>query len=130
MSILEDRPVTSGQAHLPAQLDALLDKAPHARATVLRDRLNAELPVLHDRLVRLYGCNPNFSQWLNQVVIHAVELALARPDDLWSLDIQRETNPNWHVHGGLGYCAYVDKFAGNLAGIHQRIPHLQELGVT
>jgi amylosucrase len=30
----------------------------------------------------------------------------------------------------LGYCTYADKFAGNLAGVRQRIPHLQALGVT
>ncbi len=118
-----------GQA-LPALIQELLDKAPHARAQVLRERLNNEMPVLNDRLARLYGCNKNFSQWLNQMVARAVELAIARPDDLWALDIGRATAPNWHIDGGLGYCAYVDKFAGDLAGVHQRIPHLQELGVT
>ena len=118
-----------GQA-LPALIQELLDKAPHARAQVLRERLNNEMPVLNDRLARLYGCKTNFSQWLNQMVARAVELAIARPDDLWALDIERATTPNWHLDGGLGYCAYVDKFAGDLAGVHQRIAHLQELGVT
>ena len=130
MSFIEDRPVISGQAHLPARITELLDKAPVERAAVLRERLNNELPVLHDRLSRLYGCNENFSDWLGQVVAQAVQLALARPDDLWALDLQRTAQPNWHLNGSLGYCAYTDKFAGNLSGVRARIPHLQELGVT
>ncbi len=129
MMTTEVRQEQLGQA-LPARIQELLDKAPHARAEVLRGRLNTEMPVLHDRLARLYGSNPNFSQWLNQMVVRAVEIALARPDDLWALDSQRSSNANWHANGSLGYCAYADKFAGDLAGVHQRIPHLQELGVT
>ncbi|WP_310625644.1 alpha-amylase family glycosyl hydrolase [Limnohabitans sp.] len=130
MSFTEDRPVTSGQVHLPAFIHALLDTAPVDRARVIRQRLNTELPVLQDRLTRLYGCTHNFSNWLRQVVTQAVELALARPDDLWALDLQRASQPNWHMNGSLGYCAYTDKFAGSLSGVRERIAHLQDLGVT
>ena len=130
MSFIEDRPVSSGQAHLPARVSELLDQAPAARAAVLRERLTTEFPILQDRLARLYGCHDNFSNWLSQVVAQAVQLALARPDDLWTLDLQRTSQPNWLLNGSLGYCAYADKFAGNLSGVRKRIPHLQELGVT
>ena len=130
MSFIEDCHVVSGQAHLPARIHELLDHAPTARANILRERLNQELPVLRDRLSRLYGCTENFSDWLNHVVAQTVQLALARPDDLWTLDIQRASQPNWHLNGSLGYCAYTDKFAGNLSGVRQRIAHLQDLGVT
>lgn len=130
MSLTEDCPVADGQAHLPARISELLDQAPAARAAVLRERLTTEFPVLQDRLARLYGCNENFSDWLSQVVAQAVKLALSRPDDLWALDVKRASQPNWHLNGTLGYCAYADKFAGNLSGVRQRIPHLQELGVT
>ena len=130
MSVIEDRHVVSEPAHLPALITELLDKADAARARVLRERLNTEFPVLCDRLSRLYGCTENFSDWLNQVVVQAVELALSRPNDLWALDLQRVSEPNWHLKGSLGYCAYTDKFAGNLSGVRQRIPHLQEKSVT
>ncbi len=130
MSLIEDRHVVSGQAHLPALITELLDNAPAARASVLRERLHTEFPVLCDRLSRMYGCTENFADWLNQLVIQSVKLALARPDDLWALDIQRASQPNWHLQGSLGYCAYTDKFAGNLSGVRHRIPHLQDLGVT
>ena len=130
MSLIEDRQVVSGQVHLPALITELLDNAPAARASVLRERLNTEFPVLCDRLSRLYGCTENFTDWLNQLLIQSVQLALARPDDLWALDIQRASQPNWHLQGSLGYCAYTDKFADNLSGVRHRIPHLQDLGVT
>ena len=29
----------------------------------------------------------------------------------------------------LGYCTYVDRFAGNLRGVVDKIPHLAEMGV-
>ncbi|WP_310611820.1 alpha-amylase family glycosyl hydrolase [Limnohabitans sp.] len=130
MPLIEDCHVISGQAHLPARINELLESAPITRAVVLRERLNVEFPVLSDRLSRLYGGNKNFSDWLNQLVIQSLHLALARPDDLWALDTQRASQPNWHLQGSLGYCAYTDKFAGNLSGVRQRISHLQELGVT
>lgn len=130
MSFIEDSPVLDGSVHLPARLSELLALADNQRAEVLYRRLSAELPVLCDRLSRLYGCTDNFSQWLDQLVVSAVEVALARPDDLWALDLQREANPNWHLNGMLGYCAYTDKFAGSLKGVGQRIAHLQDLGVT
>ncbi|MBU3647764.1 MAG: amylosucrase [Limnohabitans sp.] len=130
MSFIEDCQVIPGQAHLPALIDALLDKAPAQRAAVLRERLQKEFPVLQDRLTRLYGANENFSKWLNQVTASAIQLALTRPDDLWALDLQRADQPNWHLKGSLGYCAYTDKFAGNLSGVRARIPHLKDLGVT
>ena len=129
MNPIEEHQEQLGQA-LPALIQELLDKAPTDRAQVLRDRLNTELPVLHDRLTRLYGCTDNFSSWLSQVVAQSVQLALARPDDLWALDLQRASQPNWHLNGSLGYCAYTDKFAGSLSGVRERIAHLQELGVT
>jgi len=129
MNSIEERQEQLGHA-LPARIHELLDHAPTARANILRERLNQELPVLRDRLSRLYGCTENFSDWLNHVVAQTVQLALARPDDLWTLDIQRASQPNWHLNGSLGYCAYTDKFAGNLSGVRQRIAHLQDLGVT
>ena len=130
MSVIEDRPALVGEAHLPAVLNDLLDHADADRANVLRARLNQELPQLRDRLSRLYSCTPDYAQWLNQVLVQTVQIALNRPADLWALDLQREANPNWHLQGMLGYCTYTDKFAGNLAGVRQRIAHLQELGVT
>ena len=116
MSVIEDRPTLVGEAHLPAVLNDLLDHADADRADVLRARLTQELPMLRDRLSRLYSNTSDYARWLNQVLVQTVQTALNRPADLWALDLKREANPNWHLQGMLGYCTYTDKFAGNLAG--------------
>ena len=116
MSVIEDRPTLVGEAHLPAVLNDLLDHADADREDVLRARLTQELPMLRDRLSRLYSNTSDYARWLNQVLVQTVQTALNRPADLWALDLKREANPNWHLQGMLGYCTYTDKFAGNLAG--------------
>lgn len=130
MSLIEERFAPDELSHLPVRVNELLAHADKHRATVVRARLMTEWPVLCDRLSRLYRDTADFSQWLDNLIEQAVQRALERPADLWALDLVREKNPHWLQHGMLGYCAYADKFAGNLQGVKQRIPHLQELGVT
>lgn len=50
---------------------------------------------------------------------------------LRALDAARLLEPEWFLSNRmLGYSAYVDRFAENLAGVETRIPYLAELGVT
>lgn len=100
------------------------------RFATLSARLQKEVPLLHDRLHRLYGCDPQFSNWFRALVKQTVQLAVERSPELWQQDLVREKNPDWHVRGGLAYCAYADKFGGNLQGVRQRIAHLESLGVS
>jgi amylosucrase len=111
-------------------LTALLHDVAPQRRSILHQRLTEELPTLRDRLSRLYGASPNFEHWLEQVITQVVHSARTRPQDLWQQDVARTLRPDWHQDAMLGYCAYVDKFAGTLRGVAQRIPHLRELGVT
>jgi amylosucrase len=54
-----------------------------------------------------------------------------RADDLLVLDQRRTLQPDWfQSQQMLGYATYVDRFAGNLAGVRDRVPYLKELGVT
>ena len=128
MSISEASSPVSDLSALPGQQSSLLQQA-SSRRGVVQQRLQKQWPVLRDRLSRLYGHQPNFSGWLTDLVSMAVEHAINRPADLWQLDLQRESAPDWHLQG-LGYCAYVDKFGRTLRGVADRIPYLQELGVT
>lgn len=55
----------------------------------------------------------------------------ARPRSLRTLDEQREAAPNWYRQGNmLGITMYTDLFAGNLRKLVEKIPYLQELGIT
>lgn len=103
---------------------------PQQRQAVLQRRLHTQMPLLRERLARLYGHTADFEVWLNQLIQRCLDSATDRPEALWQQDLAREAEPDWHQHAMLGYCTYVDKFAGTLRGVTQRIPHLQELGVT
>lgn len=56
------------------------------------------------------------------------EAIAARPAALAALDAARPAD--WLDHAELiGYAAYVDRFAGTLRGVAERVPYLQALGI-
>jgi amylosucrase len=86
---------------------------------------------LRDPLVALYGDDPRFeAQW--QALLEAIaRTAGARTGPLATLDHEREITPDWlQREQALGYVAYVDRFAGTLSGVRERLPYLRELGVS
>ena len=55
----------------------------------------------------------------------------SRPDDLKTLDDNREAQPTWFQSNNmLGGVCYVDLFAGDLEGIRSKVPYFKELGLT
>lgn len=119
------------------RLNALLSEQPTvasgdpvSRQLRLQARLQARLAPLHERLSRLYGSQPGFDAWFDTLIQNTLAAAMRRPAALWRLDLEREQDPDWFRRGGVGYCAYADKFGGTLGGIRQRIPHLKSLGVS
>ena len=57
--------------------------------------------------------------------------AAGRSRELRMLDHEREITPDWlQREQAVGYVTYVDRFAGTLAGVRERLPYLRELGVT
>ena len=49
--------------------------------------------------------------------------AAARGPELRALDHEREITPDWlQREQALGYVAYVDRFAGTLTGVRERLP--------
>lgn len=92
-------------------------------------RLEGHFVVLSDLLFGLYGERPDFSEWLEQIVITAAQAFIARSAALHALDASR--SPDWfQSERMIGGVCYVDLYAGNLAGIRARIPYFQELGLT
>ncbi|WP_295938019.1 alpha-amylase family glycosyl hydrolase [uncultured Xanthomonas sp.] len=108
---------TLWQAHLqPDAADAVLPR--------LQRHGERLLAPLH----ALYGAHPAFAQWLPQWLTQLAATANARPSALRQLDAERA--PDWFATPAmLGYSAYVDRFAGTLHGVGERVPYLQELGV-
>ncbi|WP_229257829.1 alpha-amylase family glycosyl hydrolase [Duganella margarita] len=94
-------------------------------------RLAAYEPVLRRLLAGLYGGQPDFDAWLGDLMASLGELYAARPAALRALDEQRAAQPEWFLSQRmLGYCAYVQNFGGDLNGVAERIPYLQEMGVS
>ncbi len=54
-----------------------------------------------------------------------------RTEDLKQLDEMRAADPNWfRTNDMLGMMLYVDAFAGDLKGMREKLPYLQDCGVN
>ncbi len=96
-----------------------------------KDRLETHFGDLFGLLLRLYGGQYDFFYHLEDLLLTAARLWLARSPDLKALDLQRAADPYWYrSQQAVGAVCYVDRFAGTLEGLRDRIPYLTELGVT
>jgi amylosucrase len=107
---------------------AVADQPVHDRAVFLT-RLRRHWPELLHGLTAAYGeAAPDLAA---RVVGLAVAGFRARPADLRLLDLRRHVEPDWFQSPRmLGYACYADRFAGDLQGVAEKVPYLQELGVT
>ena len=86
---------------------------------------------LRDPLFALYGDDPRFAAAWERLLGAVAATAAERPDELRALDHEREITPDWlQREQAVGYVTYVDRFAGTLAGVREKLPYLRELGVT
>ena len=85
---------------------------------------------LVEALELLYGHEAALSL-ADRLVGLAHDAYLERPHDLHVLDIRRSLQPDWlQLPQMVGYAAYTERFAEDLAGVEGKIPYLRELGVT
>src|SRR4051794_14665429 len=86
---------------------------------------------LRDPLVALYGDDPRFPAEWERLLDAIARTAAARTPELRRLDHEREITPDWlQREQAVGYVTYVDRFAGTLRGLREKLPYLRELGVT
>lgn len=94
------------------------------------ERFDRHAPRLLHWLTKLYGRQPMFERWLPSLCTTLGTLARARPSALRELDREREQDPDWFIHEKrVGYCAYVDRFGGDLRGVADRVDYLENLGL-
>lgn len=118
------------QTKLQARFASDANQAPE-RWKTFNARLRHYFPPLLERLVHLYGSRYDFFYHLEELAALLAEAWFARPDALKQLDVEREQDPHWFQSNQmLGGMCYVDLFANNLQGIQEKIPYLQELGLT
>lgn len=101
------------------------------RAEVFFDRMRQHLPTVLRLLHQLYGSRYDFFYYLERILQTTAQAFAARPADLHSLDAAREAHPDWFSsHETMGGVCYVDRFAGDFAGLKARLPYFKELGLT
>ncbi len=99
------------------------------RRSIFAERLDRWWADLIGPLTTLYpDVDPvNLAEGL---VLRAAAAYAERSDDLHVLDLRRQLRPDWLQQPDMiGYAAYAERFAGNLLGVGERLPYLQELGV-
>lgn len=86
---------------------------------------------LFGMLRRLYGHRPDYDVFCDDLTDLLREAWTSRPDDLKWRDMQRDLEPDWFQRPDMnGYVFYIDRFAGNLAGVIEKLDYLQNLGIT
>jgi amylosucrase len=116
---------------VPSHTGRLLAALPESQRALAETRMVAAEPVLRRLLAGLYGGHAGFDAWLGELMAMMGQMLAARPAALRTLDAQRAAQPDWFLSQRmLGYCAYVQKFGGDLRGVAGRIPYLRELGVS
>ncbi|MBN2469368.1 MAG: alpha-amylase family protein, partial [Anaerolineae bacterium] len=119
------------QLSLERLLPRVADVLDETLYPVFEQRLRVHFPRLFGLLLELYGSQYDFFYSLEQILCDAARMFARRPAELHALDESREADPEWFLsEKTVGGVCYVDLFAGDLAGIHERIPYFKELGLT
>ena len=113
-----------------AFVDTALEKAGGIDAVIAR-RLDEHFPRLYVLYTSVYGDRADCLDRLTDLVLLAARVTAERPEELRALDLAREADPTWYRSNRMlaGVC-YVDRYAGDLAGVRERIPYCKELGLT
>jgi len=95
------------------------------------ERLEDMFPTLFRNLLQLYGHHFDFYYHLERLLESMAKMWLRRSPDWKATDVMREADPSWYQSGRLvGAMAYVDLFSNDLNTLREKIPYLQEIGVT
>lgn len=114
------------EERLRSRYDAVLATHPD-----FASRLNVHLPDAWTAFSQVYGTDATAAEWFVRALDAAVEGLRARPASLRRSDRRRGATPDWfQTPEQVGLMCYVDRFAGTLDGMRDKIPYLKELGVT
>ena len=79
----------------------------------------------------LYGQLPGYDDFRSSLLKALRKGWAARPADLKRLDLKRDLEPDWFQRPNMaGYVFYIDRFAGTLTGVLDKLDYLQDLGIT
>ena len=99
--------------------------------TIFDLRLARSGPDLWPMLEALYGHRPDHAAFCAALVESLRKAWQDRAPDLRLLDLQRDLEPDWFLRPDMaGYVFYIDRFAGNLSNVLEKLDYLEELGVN
>jgi amylosucrase len=123
-------PLPADAPPIRAAVDAELAGLPPHRRELFDVRLAHWWPDLADGIAAVYPGDAG-DRLLTRLAESAAAAYRDRDPELLRLDLERTLDPQFFQDPRmLGYAAYADRFAGDLAGVRDRIPYLRELGVT
>jgi amylosucrase len=94
-------------------------------------RLERSRADLFGMLERLYGQRPDYAEFTEALEALMERSWEERDEDLKLLDLKRDLEPDWFQRPGMaGYVFYVDRFAGTLKGVLDRLDYLTALGIS
>jgi len=127
---LAQRTLERLQPRLEAEFSAYAAQNPRAWGQ-FQTRLKQHFPRLFQILLHLYGNQYDFFYHIEVLLRLMAHAWTARDAALQTLDAAREEHPDWfQSHHMLGGVCYTDLFAGDLAGIREKIPYFKALGLT
>lgn len=86
---------------------------------------------LLDPLTATYGARPDFAVFMQALARTLARNWKARPAPLKLRDLERDFEPDWFLReNAVAYVFYIDRFAGKLKGVLDKLDYLEELGVT
>ena len=104
---------------------------PRADDQIFELRLARSAPDLWPMLEALYGAQPGYAALKADLTGILQSAWAARPADLKLLDLKRDLEPDWFLRSDMaGYVFYIDRFAGTLTGVLEKLDYLQDLGIT
>ena len=94
-------------------------------------RLSANFQDIFNYFHTLYPLRNDVWDHLERLVNVLIDKYLERDKGLKLVDKKREDDPNWILSQELvGMMLYVDRFAGDLKGLKDKLSYLEELGVN
>lgn len=94
-------------------------------------RLNRSAADLWPMLDALYGAREDYADFKTALLKALRKAWKDRAPDLKRLDLIRDLEPDWFQRADMaGYVFYIDRFAGTLPKVLDKIDYLQDLGVN
>ncbi len=106
-------------------------KAPKADDLIFDLRMQRSAPDLWPMLDTLYARHPGYAAFRTALAAMLKAAWKERPADLKRLDLQRDLEPDWFQRPEMaGYVFYIDRFAGRLQDVLDKLDYLTDLGIN